>query len=212
MDYYFISDNKYLLLGLEEMRGKLYAATNIIYACNNDIFDMFNPAPGDIVLLAVSCDRTRRTILRRPVLAYCRLIIMVGQRIPNRPLGTKMPWIISLRIRISELVRCLHDVATTDTSWLAVPDRVTSLFFLMAMGVSVSDISKHFSLTEKRIYAIRQNFLSMFGMSLCNTASGILFCRDIMGMLLGNNYSEQKLPGPNRGVRYHINSLIRIYI
>ena len=184
MDCYFVSDDSYCLLGFDIM-SEWYAIDGEHFYINplnvGDIGSCFRPKPGDIVVLAVSSQTLRRTVMLLPKLRVCRLIIMAKLNIQTQ-LDTGNPWLVPLRIPNKTFSRLFHRVARSQIIWKDDGIKANTIFMGLGYEYNVSGIAELLRVPKKSIYEIRRRVLGRNGLSGCNVAAGISLYRDVIEM------------------------------
>lgn len=183
MDYYFISDNYYYLLGIEHIADKIDMSGNIICIdINEDLYD-FHPAPGEVVVIAVTSNYLRQRIMRFSELLWCRLIILLNAPICRNSFQRINPCIMPWKMPVKRLINSLHKFVMADVGYHSFSARNIKIIDQLIKGRDVLTLSKQTGLSTKVIYSIRLNAFNKLGLSGCNTATGLLLCRDIFEIM-----------------------------
>lgn len=182
MKCYFISDNSYFIDGLKHvLRGTSIGEHSIYVNINEDEF-YTTPEQDDIVILAISNVCVRRRVLHIPEIALCRLAIMERTGTRVIPRGIFIPWLVSECLTKEELINALHTLQINRFKMHQISAREAELFSYLGAGLSHDEVAEIMGLPSKYIYALRRKINISLGLLHCNSATGILLCRDIAEM------------------------------
>lgn len=202
MDFYFVSDNNYFILGVVSFFDKISNFDNKICVNVNETLCKFTPSPGDVVVFAIADYKMLRMMMQWNRLAEYRLIIMLKLSVSILPLMGVTPKIIPWNISRPKFIRTLHEVEKKESRWISTSDRITDICVQLGLGRSLSEVATQFSLSEKHVYAMRRKIFTTLGLNHCNSALGTLICRDILEVRLRNSHEEFKKSGWVTTVRY----------
>lgn len=194
MECYIISDDNYYLLGVEYIADRIDAVRRVICIDIKTGISHFNPASGDVVVLAVTSHRLRRKFMHRPELTWCRLIILVKSPFSKRPFQCNLPCVLAWNTSDDRLIQYLQKMAGTDFRWHTIPSaRDTDVLCALSTGCNVSTVSKRTGLSTKLIYRMRSSVFARFGILGCNIATSLMICRDILDMMQNNKNNTKAL-------------------
>ncbi|EJM1003851.1 helix-turn-helix transcriptional regulator [Klebsiella oxytoca] len=202
MDFYFVSDDNYFVLGVGSFLGKISNFDKKICVNVKENLSGFTPSPGDVVVFAIADYKMLRMMMKWNRLTEYRLIIMLKLSVSIRPLMEVTPKIIPWDISLPKFIRILHEVAKKEIRWICTSERVTDICLQLGLGRSLSEVATQFSLSEKYVYAMRRNVFAKLGLNNCNSALGTLICRDILEVRLRYSHEEFKRTGRVTTVRY----------
>ncbi|WP_058911656.1 hypothetical protein [Entomohabitans teleogrylli] len=179
MKYHFISDDVFFLHGISATLENSAVHSRLINL-NNDADIDFHPAPGDLVVLAVSNHLTRKAFLQMPVLQCCRLVVMMD--LPMKKTSTlQFPCLLSKSISGEELIHLVNTAENIPVRRGNVSQRVLDVFNQLGRGGSAHRLAVTSSTSLKLIYRIKRSVFQEYGLLNCNS-QGILVCRDMLRM------------------------------
>lgn len=182
MDYHFISDGSFIFPGIENITESL-GVNAFLYKIEDrklKLNNIFSPQPGDLVCIIVTNARLRSRLLRKPVLARCRLIVMLD--IPLTPSRlSHFPWLLPKNIGVRTFTEIIQKAQRTGIFRKKVSDRTQALFEELCNGKSAANISGDSLTSMKAVYRIKRNLFHEYGLLNCNSV-GILICRDILSI------------------------------
>lgn len=178
MNYHFITDDRFILPGIRHIISVLALRASFYKA--HEGHRLFAPQPGDVVCIIVNNVHLRSRLLRNPVLARCRLMVMLDVPLTVSPL-TYFPWILPKNLSIKAFTNIIQK-APRSCVWRKDVSRSTlALFEELCNGKSAASISGESRNAIKAIYRIKRNVFHEYGLLNCNSV-GILLCRDILSM------------------------------
>ncbi|HFZ1711487.1 TPA: hypothetical protein ACIJWR_004544 [Citrobacter sedlakii] len=179
MKYWFVSDDAYFINSLEWIAEQRYPDS--IFININKEWCGLNPAPEDIVIIAVDNNHLRSRLLRLPVLLRAKLFIVVDIPLTESNARYHFPCLVSKKKSVREFVYLLDNVAGIPPRQCVVPLRALNIFTQLSYGGSISEINAPPKLTTKSVYRIKRDMLQKYGLNKCNSV-GVLICRDILEM------------------------------
>lgn len=180
MNYHFISDNNYFLQGV---MGEIpNQAKNTFFIHTGMLKDKFSPLKGDIVVLNINEIRTRRNILCRPEMKYCRVIILFRSGTANIcETDGKFPWLLPDDTEVSALISCISLAKQMTVVHRIVSSQERYFFHHLAKGYSVTELTNSMGYTAKYLFLLKRKFMARYGL-LWTHAAAVLVCRDITGI------------------------------
>lgn len=178
MNYHFISDDSFILPGIRHVISELELRASIYKAGEGQ--KLFAPQPGDVVCIIVNHAHLRSRLLRNPVLARCRLIVMLDIPLTVSRL-TYFPWILPKNLSVKAFTDILQKVPRSCVRRKEVSRSTLAMFDDLCKGKSAATISDGSRSAMKTIYRIKRNVFHEYGLLNCNSV-GILLCRDILSM------------------------------
>ncbi len=178
MKYWFVCDDIYFLYGLMKVAEHRYAET--VFINLNDGWQNVVPAPGDVVVLAVSDNYMRSRMLKTPRMLAAKLIMIVGVPLAKRN-PSSFPCLISKDITEAEITALLDAAPYIPVSRKLTSLRALNIFIQLGYGNPVKSVTGLPMLTPKSVYRIKRNILQEYGLADCNSV-GVLICRDIIAM------------------------------
>lgn len=182
MDYHFISDDSFILPGIKSISDGL-CINAFLYKIGDEeekTNNFYFPQPGDVVCIIVTNASLRGRLLRNPMLARCRLIVMLD--IPLTPSRlTHFPWLLPKNLSVKAFTDMIQKAQRTGVFRKKVSDRTLALFEELCNGKSAANISGDTQSSTKAIYRIKRNVFHEYGLLNCNSV-GILICRDILSL------------------------------
>ena len=181
MDFYFISDNKFILAAVQELPR--YTEGEYIFLCaTNPIYRKIQPFCEDIVVVAVQDSELRRRILHVPAMDSCRVIILVNIKCVSLcGLSWTFPWVLSEKVSLNTLTRILRLATRLPVIRNEVTERETLLFDYLCRGYSFTEIGCEMNLSAKYLYSLKRTTLAKYGLPEYG-CTGVQVCRDIIGM------------------------------
>lgn len=184
MNYHFISDDSFILPGIIHVMDSININAFIYNIGNRQVKSnkAFLPQPGDVVCVIVNNAHLRSRILRNPILARCRLIVMLD--IPLTPYRqTHFPWLLPKNISIKAFTDIIQKTQRSYVFPGKVSYRTLALFEELCDGKTAASISYYSHTPMKTVYQMKRSIFHKYGMLNCNSV-GILVCRDILNMMI----------------------------
>ena len=183
-DYYFISDDRFYLAGLQEIFNTVTSPVRVFFinAGDDAVIRQFRPSPGDVVIIAVDNLRLRRGLMKQSTLGWCRLFLLPDVPVSGISRGT-FPVILPRRVRPEVLLSHLRSASVTDfdCDFRYGSELGNMLFHGLSRGNSVSEMAKIFGVPAKYLYQLGRNIRREYGLDECNI-SGLLICQEILEM------------------------------
>lgn len=182
MNYHLISDDSFILPGIIHVMDSINISAFVYNIGNRQVKSnkAFLPQPGDVVCIIVNNVHLRSRLLRNPVLARCRLIVMLDIPVtPSRQ--THFPWLLPKNISIKAFSEVIQKTQRSCVFREKVSFSTLTLFEELCNGKTVASISAYSQAPMKTVYKIKRNIFHKYGLLNCNSA-GILLCRDILSM------------------------------
>ncbi|WP_058913628.1 hypothetical protein [Entomohabitans teleogrylli] len=178
MNYHFISDDSFFLLGIREVIKNM--DVRAFFNNLNEERKVLNPQPGDIVVVAVNNVHLRSRLLRRPIMTRCRLMVMLD--IPLTPSRLSFfPWLLPKSVGMEAFAAVLQKASRACVLRGEVTKSTLAIFEQLSSGKSAATLSGNAGQSVKKVYHIKRNVFQQYGLINCNSA-GILVCRDMLGM------------------------------
>ena len=180
MKSYFISDDTFFLYGIPVATEGEAAASVFINLNEKESLKAFEPAAGDMVVVAVNHHLSRKKILQRSIMPFCRVVIMLD--IPINSSGMiEFPCLISKTISSLEFRRFMDMARKIPVKRGTVSKRVLSIFNQLSADYSSQPQVADFSVWMRIIYRIKRNVFQKYGLLNCNS-QGIFVCQDMLRM------------------------------
>ncbi|MTH45715.1 hypothetical protein [Intestinirhabdus alba] len=180
MNFYFISDDRWFLEGLQKIPLKLYG--QVLFIHTNDFAKMPLPNAGDVVVINVADIALRQKFLHLPVMSACRVIILLNISIIIKcSLGREFPWLYPDNAKVENLISCLHLAAKTPIVYKDIRQQEKWYFQYLNSGESHKELAARMGLSEKSLYALKRRVMASYGLSKCH-CTAVMVCRDITGM------------------------------
>lgn len=177
MAIFFVSDNSYFLLGIEETLVK--KGEYCIHLFNtNDGIDNFAPFRGDVIIVSIKDFHMREKIMKLSIVKLCRVMMMLSMPVYTSN-KTCYPWLLQKKSGINELATMISRAKKTPVRKSFFSDKVTSMFHCLGEGKEIRDISIASTYSVNHLYQIKRNLINRLGLSKYN-ALGVLICRDII--------------------------------
>lgn len=177
MKVYFISDNSFFLLGIEETIVKKGDYDYRLINTNNGLGG-FYPIYGDIIIVSIKNLHLRERIMRMPILKNCRVMLMLS--VPVRSSSRRhYPWLIRKDIKSSELTLFINKAKKISTCLDVTSQKVRDIFQLLGNGSGMEELSSDSRLSAKHLYQVKRTIIKRYGLYQCNSL-GVLICRDII--------------------------------
>ncbi|HBM3184816.1 TPA: hypothetical protein LVM22_001077 [Klebsiella oxytoca] len=175
--YYFVSDNSYFLNGLEKSRTDWNS--NISVILYSDVYPVFNPAPNDVVIIAIVDARKRYRISGMEQLAHCRVIILLTcATFARGSPGDPFPWILSWRINTDMLNDYIVMALSAPFCRRYIAKQDWLIFYYLSRGDSVTQLASRMNSSEKFISLLKRRRILGYGLK-GNGATASLAFRDI---------------------------------
>ena len=178
MNYHFISDDSFILPGIRHITSDLDIKASFYKTDEGQ--KSFAPQPGDVVCIIVDNAHLRSRLLRNPVLARCRLIVMLDIPLTVSRL-TYFPWILPKNISVKAFTDIFQKVPRSSVRRKEVSRSTLDLFEELCNGKSAASISGGSRNSMKAVYRVKRNIFHEYGLLNCNSV-GILICRDILSL------------------------------
>lgn len=91
MTYCFISDDRYLLTGLEQVLPDTVIAKDAVFVFSGNDDSSFKPTTEDMVLISLMNITLRNTFMRNKYLALVKVIMLVKQGLHHTLEGMQSP-------------------------------------------------------------------------------------------------------------------------
>lgn len=180
MTSYFISDDTFLLYGIPVATAGKTTSSVLINLNEKESLKAFKPVAGDIVVVAVNHHLSRKKILQKSIMPFCRVVIMLD--IPINSSGAiEFPCLISKTISSLEFRHFMNLAGNIPVKRGTVSKRVLGIFNQLSAGCSSQPQVADSSVSMRIIYRIKRNVFQKYGLLNCNS-QGILVCQDMLRM------------------------------
>lgn len=182
MNYHFISDDSFILPGIIHIMDSINISAFVYKIGGGQVKSkkLFVPQFGDVVCIIVDNAHLRSRLLRNPVLARCRLIVMLD--IPLTPSRqTHFPWLLPKNLSMKAFTDIIQKAPRSCVFRKKVSCSTLALFEDLCNGKSAASISGDSRTSMKVVYRIKRNVFHEYGLLNCNSV-GILICRDILSL------------------------------
>lgn len=187
MAIFFISDNSFFLLGINETLVKQGDHDIKTFNINNHF--SFAPLDGDIVIVSIKNLHMREKVMQLPEMRICRVMIMLSM--PAFTFNKKSyPWLLRKTIGIKDLTVMINRAKKTPINKTIVSKKIISIFHSLGEGKCLREVSVDSEYSIKHLYQVKRSVIMRLGLSKYN-ALGILICRDLMHAIHINNHSNQ---------------------
>lgn len=178
MNYFFVSDNRFYLTGLQ--RQKILQAKNVVFQNAKEIFHNDKLSSGDVVALYITDVLLRGNILRRLNEIGCRVILLL-KMIPQHEYvyNGRFPWLISDKISAENLFFTMESAGRSVFLRRSISENEAFIIRSLCNGYSILQLNELTGLSDKYIYSLRRNLISNYNLQGHNAAT-TLVCRDII--------------------------------
>ncbi len=188
MTYYFVSDDRYLLTGLEQVLSGTVIEKEAVFICVGKNAPSFKAEPEDVVVISIMNITQRNSFMRNNFLVLSKVIILVKEGLYNTLKGMRSPWIIAYSTSAQNLIKILLGVRRVNVHPHVMKWHNAAILSVLGKGFSPQHVSARLQLPCKRVYSVTREIKIQMGLRNCNSASSILICRD-MAFLSATNKS-----------------------
>ncbi|HEI8868460.1 TPA: hypothetical protein SLG40_004026 [Serratia odorifera] len=175
---HFISDNRFFLYGLQKTIAHIRPNANFIMVSDADGAHNFNPAHGDIVVLAISSPLLRREFMKKRSISKTRLIIMLDQYITISK-RNHFPRLLAKKTTPEELNKTIEHALYSEINLTVLPGKRRDVIRQLSKGQAPESIARTYGVSEKSIYFVKRDVLFKYGIERRNAVTTIL-CQDIL--------------------------------
>ncbi|EJV1071181.1 hypothetical protein N6A11_003185 [Klebsiella oxytoca] len=180
MTNYFISDDTFFLYGIAVVTAGKTTTSVFINLNEKESLKAFKPVVGDIIVVAVNHHLSRKEILQKSIMPFCRVVIILDMLI-KRSRTIEFPCLISKTISSQEFINFLHVIKNVPVTQGTVSKRVLDIFNRLGAECSAKPQVAGFDISMGIIYRIKRNVFQKYGLLNCNSL-GLLVCQDMLRM------------------------------
>ncbi|MBW7984182.1 helix-turn-helix transcriptional regulator [Enterobacillus tribolii] len=204
--YYFISDNRYFLAGIESIckdTGLMFTSV-YIETMTHDV--NISVHREDVAIVYLSAMMQYQDLLSKVYRLFKTVLFIIDGEIEETADSSTL---IPASMSGSELIVTLLKASVVRQHIPQITDRGRVILEGLYRGKSVFDISQRAQIREKSVYALKRNLLKQLGLGKMNSACGLAIAYNTLVLQIKNKnmFAERRpvdepvenLPVPSRG-------------